>query len=62
MESTFRVAGNSIYLNTQTKKPQRYINKPRINQPVLDTEFIKVDEAVYFRCQKNHLELELDLI
>jgi len=62
MESTFRVAGNSIYLNTQTKKPQRYINKPRINQPVLDTDFIKVDEAVYFRCQKNYLELELDLI
>ena len=61
MESTFRVAGNSIYLNTQTKKPQRYINKPRINQPVLDTDFIKVDELVYFRCQKNHLELELDL-
>jgi hypothetical protein len=61
MESTFRVAGNSIYLNTQTKKPQRYINKPRINQPVLDTDFIKVDEAVYFRCQKNYLELELDL-
>ena len=52
MESTFRVAGNSIYLNTQTKKPQRYINKPRINQPVLDTDFIKVDEAVYFRCHK----------
>ena len=61
MESTFRVAGNSIYLNTQTEKPQRYINKPRINQPVLDTDFIKVDEAVYFRCQKNYLELELDL-
>ena len=60
MESTFKVAGNSIYLNTQTKKPQRYINKPRINQPVLDTDFIKVDEAVYFRCQKNYLESELD--
>jgi len=62
MEKQFRVAGNSIYLNTQTKNPHRYINKPRINQPVLDTDFIKVDELVYFRCQKNYLELELDLI
>ena len=60
MEKQFRVAGNSIYLNTQTKKPHRYINKPRINQPVLDTDFIKVDELVYFRCQKNYLESELD--
>ena len=56
MENTFRVSGNSIYLNANTDQPQRYINKPRVNQPVLDTDFIKVDNRVYFRCQRNYSE------
>ena len=56
MENTFRVSGNSIYLYTNTESPQRYINKPRVNQPVLDTDFIKVDGRVYFRCQRNYFE------
>jgi hypothetical protein len=56
MENTFRVTGNSVYLYANTKTALRYINKPRINQPVLDTDFINIDGRVYFRCQKNHLD------
>ena len=60
MENTFKITGNSAYLYANTKTALRYINKPRINQPVLDTDFINIDGRVYFRCQKNYLENTID--
>ena len=60
MENTFKITGNSAYLYANTKTALRYINKPRINQPVLDTDFIAIDEKIYFRCQKNYLENTID--